>query len=90
MAFAAYTDADEWEILGGNEAQYFSDRSFSDWLKRMMETDGVPLRRNFVDEFEASTQRIQRSDEWLATRWSVRLSAGHRAFGATRGALRDR
>ena len=63
VAFAAYTDADEWEILGGNEAQYFSDRSFSDWLKRMMETDGVPLRRNFVDEFEASTQRIQRSDE---------------------------
>ena len=63
MAFAAYTDADEWEILGENEARYFSDRSFSDWLKRMIETDGVRLRRNFVDEFEASTQRILRSDE---------------------------
>jgi hypothetical protein len=63
VAFAAYTDADEWEILGENEARYFSDRSFSDWLKRMIETDGVRLRRNFVDEFEASTQRILRSDE---------------------------
>jgi hypothetical protein len=68
VAFAAYTDADEWEILGENEARYFSDRSFSDWLKRMIETDGVPLRRNFVDEFEASTQRILRSDDELGKR----------------------
>ena len=63
VAFAAYTDSDEWEILGENEARYFSDRSFGDWLKRMMETDCVPLRHNFVDEFAESTQRILRSDE---------------------------
>jgi hypothetical protein len=62
VAFAAYTDADEWEILGENEARYFSDHSFSDWLKRMIETDCVPLRHNFQDEFEDSTQRILPSD----------------------------
>lgn len=58
IAFAAYTDADEWEILGENEARYSSDRSFSDWLKRMIETDCVPLRHNFEDEFAEITQRI--------------------------------
>ena len=61
IAFASYTDSDEWEILGENEAHYFSDRSFSDWLMRMIETDCVPLRHNFDDEFAESTQRIKQS-----------------------------
>jgi len=63
IAFAAYTDADEWEILGGNSDRYFSDKSFSDWLHRMIETDCVPLRSNFEDEFADSTQRILSSNE---------------------------
>lgn len=58
IAFAAYTDSDEWQILGDNQAHYFSDHSFSGWLERMIETDCVPLRHNFNDEIAESTQRL--------------------------------
>ncbi len=61
IAFASYTDSGEWEILGENEAHYGSDPSFCVWLKRMIETDCVPLRHNFDDEFAESTQRIKPS-----------------------------
>jgi hypothetical protein len=58
VAFASYTDSDELEILGENAALYFSDLSFSEWLKRMIDTDCVPLRHNFKDEVIENTQRI--------------------------------
>lgn len=58
VAFAAYTDADEWEILGENADRYSTDKSFSAWLERMMLTDCVPLRHNFEDEFVENVKRL--------------------------------
>lgn len=58
VAFAAYPASDEWEILGEDESSYLTDHSFSDWLKRMIETDCVPLRRNSRDELSELTQRL--------------------------------
>jgi len=57
VAFARYTDSTEVDILGNDSAIFSCDKSFSDWLERMVETDAVPLHPTLSDEADYLVDR---------------------------------